>query len=498
MTVTHTATPAPIDEGRTPAGAVLSRLSKLASEHKRLTVAAQEATGEAHAKAAGVPIVARYAENGVSGYERRKRPDLDEFLAAVERGEFTHVYMRALDRNSRRLGVLGRLIDSCADVSTWIVLDGKAYHPLDDTLQLAMLAGMAKQESVNIKRRGAPARVDAIKARRYLGGPTFGYRAVEGARPGMREQHPAVAEAVRDAYRMILDEGRSTIAVAEEWNRREVPHYGDRAGDTFRPWTASQVGAALLRPLLAGRFVHGGEDLGDVTMADGSPWPSIVTRDEQATMAARLRSRSLRPVGVPTRTPDPAVLLGLATCAECGHAMRSQVYRDPAKRSSYVCHRNGGGGCGRVAVNLDALDEFVIGDVLAAVESAKWRKILKAKRSATRRTGEDPDAIRVEQDQLNEARKAGRLSMARYLDLNEELEGRLTAAIRAEATTDDHAAAAVLLARGPVTRDVFDAAPADVRRAFLAVFVERVDVQRAGRGNRYVKVEDRATIVWRA
>ena len=90
--------------------AIYARLS-LADENSTST-ARQKKECREHAKSLGLTVVREFTDEGISGFKDVERPDFDEAIEALVRGEFDTLIVWKLDRLTRRgIGHIGTLLD---------------------------------------------------------------------------------------------------------------------------------------------------------------------------------------------------------------------------------------------------------------------------------------------------------------------------------------------------------------------------------------------------
>ena len=141
-----------------------------------------------------------------------------------------------------------------------------------------------------------------------------GSRRPFGYEPGGLLIREAEAEAIRLAYRTIMN-GGSLREVARHWNKA-----GLLTPQKNQPWTGTVVSRTLKTPRLAGMRTYHGEV---VRGPDGQPieaeWPPILSQDEFAALGAVLADPARR------TTPD----VQFEAAAERGGPLRRLWFTDP-------------------------------------------------------------------------------------------------------------------------------------------------------------------------
>jgi site-specific DNA recombinase len=176
------------------------------------------------------------------------------------------------------------------------------------------------------------------------------------------------ADIVRLIYRWIADEGRSTVWVAAELNRRGIPtkyaldiQRGQRKGRTAGIWRPNRISEMTRNTTYKGIAVYGKAKLGT------SPFPVPVT--ERAVPALvdvdtweRAQATLRRNFKHAKRNRKRDYLLsGLVTCGACGAAYTGKHYVTAAgeERQYYTCnhvhqhHNTGGERCSNPALSWE-------------------------------------------------------------------------------------------------------------------------------------------------
>jgi hypothetical protein len=181
--------------------------------------------------------------------------------------------------------------------------------------------------------------------------------------PEAAERVEAEREIVRDAYRRLLAGTVSMVRLAGELNERGQA--GERAAlpVTGGHWTNTTLARSLTRPVLAGKLIHKGEDMG--TLAGVEP---VVSMEDWERLCALVASRKRG------RPPVPQHRLSSLMMCECGRSkllvtVRSNLfYEDGAPRREYRCRRRSDlpeaiRGCGRNSIDARAVEAAVFAAV---------------------------------------------------------------------------------------------------------------------------------------
>src|SRR3954451_9778034 len=263
-------------------------------------VARQEEACRQFCAARGYQIVRVEQDNSISAWSNVPRPAFERALEAARKGECDVIVAYALDRLTRTMRDLHRIIDNATEHG---VVVSTVNGDIDLTnaqgkLIATILAAVATAEvEVKAGRQRLP-----NSARARSGGRTVGIRPL-GYTDDQRDTVPAEAEAIRKAARDVID-GVSLSAIAREWDeagfttsqRRADPATGEKRHTT---WSASGVRYVLSSPRYIGKRVYipktmdGGKGAPEVYDAG---WPPILDEHTFDVVGEVLRRR-----GVDTR-----------------------------------------------------------------------------------------------------------------------------------------------------------------------------------------------------
>lgn len=309
-------------------------------------VARQEQDCREKATSLGWEVAEVYSDNDASAYSGKRRPQYESMLGAIRAGQVDGVIVWHTDRLYRRMTDLEEYISVCGGerrgIPTYTV---KAEGSLDLTtpsgrMVARQLASVAQYESEQKGERQRRANRQRAEQGRH-----FGTRRPFGYEPDGLTVREAEAEAIRDAYRLILS-GGSLREVARRWNDAGLvtPQKGSQ-------WTGTVVGRTLRTARLAGVREYLGEVVrGSEGEAVASEWPAIVDLDTWQAAQAVLDDPARRTT--PTFTSQ-LLLSGVALCADCGAVIQSGGKRKG--RSRYRCS----GKAGHVYREAKPVDDFV-------------------------------------------------------------------------------------------------------------------------------------------
>jgi site-specific DNA recombinase len=355
---------------------------------ERGTIGSQVEALRAHVAAAGDELAAEYRDDGHSG-ARLDRPGLDTLRDAAETGLFEVVWCLSPDRLARSYAYQVLILDELARFGVAVRFTDSP--GLDEADPQARLLTQVQGVIAEYERAKIGERYRRGKLYRSRAGEVISWKVPYGYRRIARGPHgPArleVFEPEAAIVRRIFAErasGTTIRQICRQLNAGAVPTpTGSRA-----VWGTSTLGRILANEAYVGRVYFNRTE----AVADPRPgrrtrqvprprseWiaiscPAVVT-DETFQAAAQASTDNTK--WSPRRAEPGAWLLrGLVKCGPCGvgtscHKMRG---RNGTWHRYYYCHnhdplRAGGQDrrCPERNIRADALDEFVYGQVRAAL-----------------------------------------------------------------------------------------------------------------------------------
>lgn len=245
--------------------AIYARFSK-GDDERSTSIERQLTACRDYAERQGWEITETYADK-ITGYRDVERPDFDRLMSSLESYDVVLVFK--LDRLTRR-GVrdYGRAIGPIDDAGCRLI---SLNDHVDTSTPIGrgivgMLLSVAEQESANISLRTK----SALEARAKAGKPNkppqrhFGYVDREYS-----ALHPEESAAVREAARLLLEDGSSFGAIARWLN--------DRGLTTTKGtlWNSRNLPRYMRSPTIAG--------IGKMHV---STWPAIITEAQHVAIKA--------------------------------------------------------------------------------------------------------------------------------------------------------------------------------------------------------------------
>ena len=436
-----------------------------------LGVERQEALCRELAGRLGCDVTGVYADNDISAYSGRRRPQYERLLADIEGGRIDIVLCYHSDRLMRRTRELERYIDLCRPrgVVTHQVTAGVLDLSTATGLAVAKtVAAWNQHESDHKAERIKAQKQQAAAAGKYLGGRVpWGWVRDDTGAFSVDEFAGGLIHSGSEA----IVSGRSLISVTRAWaDAGAVSLSGKRMNTT-------QVRRVLLRARNAGLATFHGEVVSD-------SWPAIIPLPLFRQVEAVLNS--------PERRGQSAskfryLLSGVALCY-CGRYMTG--FGVEGKRA-YRCsvHQEGGRFVrGHATRKMEPLDSYVLATAAAYlgrndVRSALVRAMQELAERSRPIQSSDVAALLSRKNALARLFAQGALSEAQLVEGTREIAVKLDDIERvASGAGGNGAMARLALAPDPVAA-LMDA-PVDVQReALRALFVVRLNEAGPFRGS---------------
>jgi len=328
---------------------------------------------EALAAQLGLTVVRIYADNDLSAYSGKPRPEYQAMLTGLRNGLYGTVISWHTDRLHRSPRELEEYIDVCEprQVQTRTVKAGHLDLTTATGRMIARQLGVqARYEVERLIERQRRAREQKVQRGEYCGGPRpYGWEP-DGVTPV-----PEEIDVIREATETVLA-GGSIRALAADLNARGLHT------STGAQWDGGTLSRMLRRPRNAGILQHRGEEAGQAT------WEAAI--DEPTW-------RSLRAVlDDPSRIPGASNVRkhlgsGLYVCGVCGKTLTS--FQTSGRLRKYKCRKNN---C--VLRDLELLDKWVVWSLLGRLKEPDAAELF------TRREDDRVD-VQGAQDELKAARE---------------------------------------------------------------------------------------------
>jgi DNA invertase Pin-like site-specific DNA recombinase len=365
----------------------------------------------------GWVIAEEYVDNDISAYGGKQRPEYQRMLEDIEAGRRDAVIVYNLDRLTRRPIELEQFTAICEQAGVTQFATVTADIDLgsgDGMLMARMLAAFAAMESDKKSQRlRRKAREIAESGRPGGGGMRpFGYQV---DRVTVIESEAAI---VREVVARYLA-GESLMSLTT-WMQAE----GVRSVAGL-PWRTSTLRTLLVNPRIAGLRAHRGEVVGPAV------WAAIITPAQHEQVLSLMDRRKL----TGRRTARRYLLSGMLRCGKCGNKLFSSARREGDRnRRRYVCSSSPDhGGCGKLTVVAEPVEEWIAEAVLMRLDSPAMADALAGRAASDERHAVLLTDLRADQEQMEELAAewgAKRITSAVWKAAREPIEERMRKAER--------------------------------------------------------------------
>lgn len=353
-----------------------------------------------HASPTGLSV----QDISISAAGKVKRPGWELVLDMIKAGLVDYVVAYAMDRMTRNMGDLEKLIVLCEETGVGVAtVDGDIDLTTEMGRMIARILGAVARAEIEIKgRRQRLANAErAAQGEAHRGGVRpFGY---------MDDRvtiNPAEAKAIKKAAKDVLA-GVPLTVIAAEWadaglvSSRAEKAWEKGARPTYAGWTARGVRNVLTNPRNAGIRVYNGERVGAGKWKPILDLETLLRVNEYLTDPGRKRGKSRG-----GRTPQ-TLLTGILRCEVCKGTVRAATRNDRGTLyPTYACRL----GC--VHVDRNEADGWVLGKVITELQSPSW-----ATRLAPSDAGDDlAEARRVVAEQEVLRKSYAAMLAARQMD----------------------------------------------------------------------------------
>lgn len=250
----------------------------------------------------------------ISAYGDKERPAWLKVLSMIEAGDVDVVVAWHLDRLTRNMADLEKLILLCEKHNVSVATATGDIDLTNDTGRMVarILAAVARQE---VERKAARQKL-AHAQRRAEGRPWSAVKMLGYATDGKIISKEA--KAIRQAMQDVLDERASLAELGRRWQQLglESPYK-----EKDKPWSPRGVKKVLTNPRIAGLITHDGEVLGR------GKWDPIVDETELTMVVAKLSSPERTSGGIKAGRRATNLLTGIMRCSKCDGTVRAGSQR---------------------------------------------------------------------------------------------------------------------------------------------------------------------------
>ena len=431
----------------------------------------------------GWPVGAEYVDNDVSAFSGKPRREYTRMLADLQSGARDAVIVYNLDRLHRRPVELEEFVALCEHVGVSQVATVTADIDLgnDDGLFMARIfAAFAAKES---GRKSARVRrkllQNAEQGLPHGSVRPFGY---EDDKITLRESEAAVVREMVDRYLA----GQSVKSLTVWLNESGI------APAVATSWHTPAVRQILCSGRIAGLREHRGQVIGP------AKWPAIITPAERDRVLARMAARSV----TKTRAARTYLLSGMLRCGRCGNRLFSQArHVNPDNRvRRYVCLKGPDhGGCGRLTVVAEPVEQLLTEAVLTRLDSPQLAEVLAGKSSPNHDVAALAALVEADQARLDEVAglyAEGAISAREWIAARDPITNRIQQARRDIAEATDTSEVYELAGTGGALREQWPDLDLERQRAIIKSILDHAVIAPGTPGSRSLDIS-RVQPYWR-
>lgn len=319
----------------------------------------QEAACKLLAQAKGWDDLAIYRDNDRSATSGKERPEFERLIRDVENGRITELVVFHLDRLTRTIRDLTRVIEAGKTRRLNIASVNGVSLDLGDPTGVAVATILTAIAAMEVQHKGvrqkAANRQRATQGKAHWIRRPYGYQRIGDTATMV----PDEAAHLRDAADRITN-GETLASIVRDWNGRGLTStYG-------KPWNVTSLRRSLINPRTAGRRLYNGEDMGP------GEWEAIFTEEQHRDLEAKLTDPRRRTA--PHDLTAKFLLSGVARCGKCGKPMFAAAARKGGHE--WMVYRCFGGYC--MARRLDLVDEVVESVVIGVLSRPDAHRLFAA------------------------------------------------------------------------------------------------------------------------
>jgi site-specific DNA recombinase len=447
-------------------------------EGDNLAVSRQLQDCEQLAETKAWQVVERYVDSDISAYSGKRRPEYQRMLEEIEAGVVEAVVVYHSDRLHRHPRELEDFVDLCHRHKTKLAtVTGETDLSTHDGQLIARIQGaVARKESDDKSRRIRRKHEELAQAGRVSGGGTrpFGYEADK------RTLRPDEAATIRACARRALA-GDSLRSICSDLNREGVRTV------TGKEWSPQTLRRMLLSARISGQREHKGE------IVAKAEWEPIITPAETQRLRAKLQDPDRRT----NRSARRYLLARLLRCGHCGGPLVSRPRDDGSRR--YVCASGpGSGGCGKLTIVAEPLEQFILDAVLHRLDSPELSKAVNGSTAdpAGSEWQTEIERAQAKLDELAALWAEGEIGRSEWLTARRPIEKRLDTAKKRLAAINRTTTITPHLGNSAELREHWNEMTLSRQQQIVAALLEHVVVGPGRRGfNRFDR--GRLRPVWR-
>lgn len=306
------------------------------------------------AEAKGWQVTQVYRDNSISASTGKKRPGFEQLVGDIERGQVDALVVWHLDRLTRSIADLTRVIDAGKTRNVNIASVHGVSIDLGDPTGIAVATILAAIAAMEVQHKGNRQRTAnrkrATEGNAYWSRRPFGYDRGDGGVVVVEDE----ARLIREGAAKIL-EGATLASVAKQWNGLG---YSTTAGGR---WGVTQVRRLLINPRMAGRRIYNGEDMGS------GEWEAILDEETHRRLEEKLTDPRRRTA--PDDLNSKYLLSGICLCGVCADKMYASPMR--TSKHNYMVYRCRSHHMTRRMDLVDGVVEDVVLGILSRPDAAR-------------------------------------------------------------------------------------------------------------------------------
>jgi len=415
----------------------------------------------------GWSVAGEYVDNDVSAYSGKRRPAYERMLSDIVAGERDAVVVYHLDRLHRQPLELETFTRTCdaSGLSHVATVTGDLDLGSDDGLFTArVLAAVAAKESA---RKSARMR-RAYQQKAESGMPQVSRRPYGFELDGITHRPDEVAVIRESIARLLAGESLRSICI----NLND----DGMLTSTGREWQTQTMKRIVTNPRVAGLREYRGEVVGP------GVWEPIVDETKRQRVLAAFEAKKMSA----RRSARTYLLSGMLRCGRCGNKLFSNIRKDSNTRR-YVCLSGPDhGGCGRMSVVAEPVEQLLAAAVLFRLDSPQVADELAGRAARDERASGLQAALEVDQALLEELAREysqGLLKMPIWRVAREPIEARIRTAQRQLAEATGTLAASAWIGQGAALRESWAQMNLDRQVAIVRSILDHAVVSPAKKGS---------------
>lgn len=425
-------------------------------------------------QAKGWEVAELYRDNSISATSGKARPAFEKLVADVHAGQLDGIVVWHLDRLTRSMKDLTRVIEAGQAKRVNIACVHGVSLDLGDPTGVAVASILTAIAAMEVAHKGqrqrAANRQRAVKGKAFWTRRPFGYDRNDD---GVFIVEPE-AKLIRSGADDVLA-GATLASVARTWNEQGFTTTASSAGQ----WGVTQVRRTLINPRYAGKRLYNGEDMGD------GDWEPILDPERHKALEHKLTDPRRRTA--PDDLAARYLLSGIAECGKCGRKMFASAMKGRGKQ--WMVYRCFGGYC--MTRRLD-LVEGVVEDIIKVWLTRPDAIGMTVQPEEFKSMGRELSDLRARRDSLAALLADGLLELGAVREQSGKLSKRIAALESSLASASAADPIAALIGAPDVAKAWSVQDLADKRRFIRNMM--RITILPAGKGIRFS--EDQVKVDW--